>query len=41
LIGCSNVQKDDEGKKEDGFGPTGILFNHAYGVLDVRDIDGL
>jgi hypothetical protein len=22
-------------------GPTGILFNHAYGVMDVRDIDGL
>ena len=33
--------KDDGGKQEDGMGPTGILFNHAYGVMDVRDIDGL
>lgn len=41
LIGCSNVVKDDSGVKTEGAGQTGILFNHAYGVLDVRDIDGL
>jgi len=33
--------KDDDGKKEDGMGPTGILFNHAYGVMDIREVDGL
>jgi hypothetical protein len=22
-------------------GNTGILYNHAYGVLDIRDVDGL
>ena len=32
---------DDAGNKTDGAGQTGILFNHAYGVLDVRDVDGL
>lgn len=41
MIGCANSQKDDDGKQQDGMGNTGILFNHAYGVLDVRDVDGL
>lgn len=41
LIGCANVVKDESGGKSDGAGQTGILFNHAYGILDVRDIDGL
>ena len=33
--------KDENNKKEEGNGPTGILYNHAYGILDVRDVDGL
>jgi hypothetical protein len=33
--------KDDGGHKTEGAGQTGILFNHAYGILEVRDIDGL
>lgn len=37
LIGCSNVQKV-EGKKIDGVGNSGIIFNHAYGLLDIREI---
>ena len=41
LVGCANVVKDDGGSKTDGAGQTGILFNHAYGVMDVRDVDGL
>jgi calpain-15 len=41
LLGCSNVVKDDNKVKTDGAGQTGILFNHAYGILDVRDVDGL
>ena len=41
LIGCSNVVKDENGNKQDGAGQTGILFNHAYGILDVRELDGL
>jgi hypothetical protein len=41
LVGCSNVVKDENGNKQDGAGQTGILFNHAYGILDVRELDGL
>ena len=41
LIGCANSQKDEDKKQIEGMGNTGILFNHAYGVLDVRDVDGL
>jgi hypothetical protein len=41
LLGCSNVVKDDSGVKTEGAGQTGILFNHAYGILDIRDVDGL
>lgn len=33
--------KDNEGKSHDGIGNSGILFNHAYGILDIRDIDSL
>lgn len=31
----------ENGKKIDGVGNLGIIFNHAYGVLDVRETDGL
>ena len=41
LIGCANVVKDENNQKTEGAGQTGILFNHAYGILDVRDVDGL
>ena len=41
LLGCYNVVKDDNGNKSEGAGQTGILFNHAYGILDIRDVDGL
>jgi calpain len=41
MIGCANAMKDTEGKQEDGMGTQGILYNHAYGMMDVRDIDGL
>lgn len=33
--------KDENGKQEDGQGHSGILFNHAYGLMDIRDIDQL
>lgn len=35
------MQKDDNGKKYDNAENSGILLNHAYGVLDIRDVDGL
>ena len=41
LIGCANSMKDDNGKQEEGQGHSGILFNHAYGLMDIRDIDTL
>lgn len=41
LIGCANAVKDEDSKKVDGAGNQGILFNHAYGVLEIREVDGL
>lgn len=35
------VVKDTDGKKTEGVGNSGIIYNHAYGLLDIRDIDGL
>ena len=32
---------NDEGQPEEGMGTQGILYNHAYGVLQVRETDGL
>ena len=41
LMGCSNSQKDKDGIQEDGMGNQGILYNHAYSVIDVREVDSL
>ena len=38
LIGCANSQKTEDGKQEEGTGPNGITFNHAYGLLRVEDV---
>jgi len=38
LVGCSNVQKNEDGEPEDGTGTNGITFNHAYGLLRVEDV---
>lgn len=38
LIGCANTQKAEDGKQEEGSGPNGITFNHAYGLLRVEDV---
>ena len=37
LIGCAQSVKGDDGKQEDGAGPNGIYFNHAYGILRMED----
>jgi len=41
LLGCANSQKNDKGEAEEAMGDKGILANHAYGIMDTRDIDGL
>lgn len=41
LIGCSASMEDESGKPQEGIATSGIVYNHAYGILDVRDIDGL
>ena len=38
LIGCANSVKNDKDEQEEGSGPAGILFNHAYGVLRIEDV---
>jgi len=38
LIGCANSQKTEDGKQEEGTGPNGITFNHAYGLLKAEDV---
>lgn len=38
LIGCANSQKDPDGQQEEGTGPNGIAFNHAYGLLRIEDV---
>ena len=35
LIGCARAKVDEDGKQEEGQGTQGILYNHAYGVLDI------
>jgi len=37
-VGCSKSQKAEDGKQEDGSGPNGITFNHAYGLLRMEDV---
>jgi hypothetical protein len=41
LLGCANTVKDDNGNLEDGMGNSGILFNHAYGIQQIKEVDGL
>lgn len=38
LIGCANSQKNEDNEQEEGTGPNGILFNHAYGILRMEDV---
>ena len=38
LVGCANAKKAGDGKQEEGAGPNGIMFNHAYGLLKVEDV---
>lgn len=37
LIGCAQSMKDGDGKQEEGAGPNGISYNHAYGILRMED----
>jgi len=41
LLGCANTVKDENGNLEDGMGNSGILYNHAFGIQHIRDIDTL
>jgi hypothetical protein len=41
LLGCANTVKDDNGNLEEGMGNSGILYNHAYGIQQIREVDGL
>jgi len=41
LLGCANTVKDENGNLEEGMGNAGILFNHAYGIQQIREVDGL
>ncbi len=41
ISGCANTVKDVDGQQEEGVGNNGIINNHAYGIMDIRDIDGL
>ena len=41
LLGCANTVKDENGNEEEGMGNSGILFNHAYGIQQIREVDGL
>mmetsp|Transcript_7872 Transcript_7872/g.15225 ORF Transcript_7872/g.15225 Transcript_7872/m.15225 type:complete len:1014 (-) Transcript_7872:50-3091(-) len=41
LMGCSNSSKETEADDGEAAGIDGILNNHAYGVLEVRDIENL
>jgi len=38
LVGCAKVQMTEDGKTEEGTGPNGITFNHAYGLLRMEDV---
>jgi hypothetical protein len=35
LIGCAATKKDDDGKQEEQASHTGLLYNHAYGIMEV------
>jgi hypothetical protein len=35
LLGCSNSVKSEEGEQHEEMGMSGILNNHAYGIMDV------
>ena len=41
LLGCANTVKDENGNEEEGMGNSGILFNHAYGIQQIKEVDGL
>ena len=41
LVGCANSLKGEEGEQTDEMGGDGIWNNHAYGIMDIRDIKGL
>jgi hypothetical protein len=41
LLGCANTVKDENGNPENGLGNSGILFNHAYGIQQIREVDGI
>jgi hypothetical protein len=41
LMGCANSAKEAEVEEGEAMGVDGILNNHAYGVLEVRDIENL
>ena len=36
MLGCAKSIKDEDGNQEEGMGNQGILYNHAYGILDIR-----
>lgn len=41
LLGCANTVKNEEGSQHEVMGTAGILNNHAYGIMDVRDVMNL
>jgi hypothetical protein len=41
LLGCTNSVKSQDGESGEEMGSQGIWNNHAYGILEVRDIKGL
>lgn len=40
LIGCAATKKDEDGKQDEPTSHTGLLYNHAYGIMDVQEIQG-
>lgn len=41
LLGCANNVKGEEGEQNEEMGGDGIWNNHAYGIMDIRDIKAL
>ena len=41
LLGCANAVKNSDGEQHQEMASEGIWNNHAYGILDVREIKGL
>jgi hypothetical protein len=41
LLGCANTVKDENGNLEEGMGNSGILFNHAYGIQQIIEVEGM